>query len=158
MATRSTGNPRNPAPQSAHAQPYTTNRWTPEENARQHAEQSNRHKNRFENYEGYEETEEDDLGRHSDEDAEEEDQQGEKFDDKFVSGYDEDYEEDEDLDADTMHNRRETVKSMGGRSRVNKVTDRKEHSGSGEKNREQGYRQRAGAATSKARKGATEKK
>ena len=158
MAVRSTGNPRNPAPQSATTHKSAGNNWTSEDNVRQHAEQSSRHKNHFENYEGYEDAEDDDLGRHSEEDAEEEDRQGEKFDDTFVSGYDEDYEEDEDLDAATMHNRREAVKSMGGRSRANKVTDRNEHSVSGERNREQGYRQRAGAATPKARKGATEKK
>jgi hypothetical protein len=80
------------------------------------------------------------------------------FDDTFVSGYDEDYEEDEDLDENIMHNRREAVKSMGGRSRANKVTDRRERSVTGEKNREQGYAQRSGAATPKARKGNTEKK
>lgn len=82
----------------------------------------------------------------------------ETFDDTFVSGYDEDYEEDEDLDENIMHNRREAVKSMGGRSRANKVTDRRERSVTGEKNREQGYAQRSGAASPKARKGDTGKK
>jgi hypothetical protein len=123
MAVRSTGNPRNPVPQSTRRQPAGS-------------------KTREGEYE---------------EDMYEVDGQGEKFDDTFVSGYDEDYEEDEDLDANTMHNRRAAVKSMGGRSRANKVTDRKEHSVTGERNREHGYRQRGGAATPKARKGDTEK-
>lgn len=117
----------------------------PVQNSRNHVIAINsRNKNRYEDQEDFTEYETD-----SDKD---------KFDDTFVSGYDEDYEEDEDVDETILHNRREAAKSLGGRSRVNKVTDRKERSVTGEQNREAGYLQRSGATTPKARKGDTSKK
>ncbi|UYQ95128.1 hypothetical protein MKQ68_08465 [Chitinophaga horti] len=154
MATKS--NDINRKATVANSRPQTVdrgNRRVQEDGqARQHIDTDAR-KNRYEDQEDYDGYDETNVGRHA-----EDDRQGENFDDTFVSGYDEDYEEDEDLDAATMHQRREAIKSAGGRSRANKVTDRHEHSVTGERNREQGYKQRAGAATPKARKGSTEKK
>lgn len=111
----------------------------PVQNSRNRAATVNtRNKSRYEDQEDFEEYEKD-----NDKD---------EFEDTFVSGYDEDYEEDEDIDETIFHNRREAVKSMGGHSRVNKVTDRKERSVTGKQNRATGYRQRSGATTPKARK------